>query len=877
MYLRHKNLRHAPRRYQGDGTYSGHSPSPPKLDDDETFTSSGPASSNPQTRHHSESQPDFRRSSPPHSPLEKSPAPNASSPHNQAAASVLKEHPDTQPCKMANIKKVRTRNPDSQAPARRRGRPKAHSHDASSNSDLSDSDTNIDTNEEPGLVITSGKPAAFPSLEHIQNVTVPILGEVSETQQGRHGVERLMNDRFREGQKVKQMYTNKRFPSDMSTGERKWYTDLKACLQISDNENMISFHSLWPSLRQTIMDEIADECVGVYNSNYYPVVSLLNINTSELSTIIKENNELFYGDDELPAHILELKRQFPNDPIDPDTPPPQEIVKAIKYLMQNHLPCSLLGEWQFPMPRVEAFNPLPTPTPTPDAPEPLVSSGDGISVNPLIQTSSPSDDRMIPKTKAHKRPQQAEECESPQSLKKPTHVTSSYPPSSPARGPRESGLWKASAGLHAPPSRSWSSQRTRLIQRPSNPIAGSLHSSQQRPQTPVVQDPFRLQQLARLATDAPSLQTSFQQQSPSKISRTRETTSHTLPSRPSQPSPSSNGQPPQSLPIFSTRSANTQWSKGPHGESTTATQSPYIRGGYDPGIGYSQSPSSSFNQQDLLIESEPFASSPHGNPRLNTNDPYFLSSESLSTLIPYQWQHQHGAGGYPNLTSALAPGQARHYAQTQHHHRRGQHLDVRRNQGSSRIPPPWQQTSSPGRILSRHHASDSCQQIQVQTPISASPQTPVHNPNLAYSKTLAHNLPIIRSQTPSFNQQQSGGYRPCITQSQSCPTVLTNLEAQLRQHNQQLLAHDQQLLTHAQSEARLQTQSYANMSQNMQAQQIQNWGISSQYQGETLPLTTAPKDGMVNVRSVQDVNRLMDSPLKRSAQHKFEEDKRYVN
>lgn len=415
MYLRRKNQRHAPRRYQGDGTYSGRSPSPPKLDDDETFTSSGPTSSNPQTRHHPESLPDFNRSPPPHSPLEKSPALSVSSPHNQAAAtSSLKERPDIQPREMANIKKVRTRNPDSQAPARRRGRPRARSRAASSNSELSDSYTNIDTNEEPGLVITSGKPAAFPSLEHVPDVPVLILGEVSEEEQGgRHGVERFMKDRFREGQKVKQMYTNKKFPSGMSTDGRKWYTDLKARLEISEDENMvstapisppnatyrpsqISFHSLWASLRQIIMNEIADECLGVYNSNYYPVVSLLNINAGELNTIIKENNEPFYGDSELPAHILEIKRQFPSDPIDPDTPPPREIVKAIKYLKQNHLPGSLLGEWQFPMPRVEAFNPLPTPAPTPDAPEPAVSSGDRVSVNPLIQTSSPSHDQVSP-------------------------------------------------------------------------------------------------------------------------------------------------------------------------------------------------------------------------------------------------------------------------------------------------------------------------------------------------------------------------------------------------------------------------------------------------------------------------------------------------
>ena len=109
------------------------------------------------------------------------------------------------------------------------------------------------------------------------------------------------------------------------------------------------------------MEEIRDECEGMYSSSYYPVAIVLGLTLDAVMKILYEDTKPWDEQDGLSDYVLELKRQYPNELIDPDTPPPREVVKAVYFLKQQHLPASLLGEWQFPLPSIEAFNTSPTP------------------------------------------------------------------------------------------------------------------------------------------------------------------------------------------------------------------------------------------------------------------------------------------------------------------------------------------------------------------------------------------------------------------------------------------------------------------------------------------------------------------------------------
>jgi hypothetical protein len=121
----------------------------------------------------------------------------------------------------------------------------------------------------------------------------------------------------------------------------------------SANRSQVSFRSLWPSLRQTIIEEICEEVKGLYHSYYEPVRYLLSLGSpgdQKLQAILEENRAPWNDMDDIPAFLLELKRANPDQPVDPDTPPPDATLKAVRYLKQRHLPASLLGEWQFTLP-----------------------------------------------------------------------------------------------------------------------------------------------------------------------------------------------------------------------------------------------------------------------------------------------------------------------------------------------------------------------------------------------------------------------------------------------------------------------------------------------------------------------------------------------
>ena len=112
---------------------------------------------------------------------------------------------------------------------------------------------------------------------------------------------------------------------------------------------------MWRSLRQTIIQQIYDDFPDdAYYDRYFPVKWLLKLSDMTLKTFIEENDEVW---DDIPEHLLRFKRENPDAIIDPDMPPAREVVKAIRFLKQQHLPGSLLGEWQLPLPDLEVFRP----------------------------------------------------------------------------------------------------------------------------------------------------------------------------------------------------------------------------------------------------------------------------------------------------------------------------------------------------------------------------------------------------------------------------------------------------------------------------------------------------------------------------------------
>lgn len=124
----------------------------------------------------------------------------------------------------------------------------------------------------------------------------------------------------------------------------------------------VTFESLYPTLRSTIIDQITDDIPeGVFHDTYLPVKFLLGLSDSALKEIMEENENI-WPSEEVPDHLQKLKAANPNAAIDPETPPARRLVRAIVFLQQQHLPASLLGEWQFPLPSTQVFMP-PVPTP----------------------------------------------------------------------------------------------------------------------------------------------------------------------------------------------------------------------------------------------------------------------------------------------------------------------------------------------------------------------------------------------------------------------------------------------------------------------------------------------------------------------------------
>jgi hypothetical protein len=121
----------------------------------------------------------------------------------------------------------------------------------------------------------------------------------------------------------------------------------------------IEFQALWPSLRATVIQQIYNEFPeGIYHDHYLPVQWILQISYKALRNIMTDNDRTWATVVDIPEHLVGCRSEHSGIPIDPDCPPARELVQAIRFLKQEHLPVNILGEWQFKLPDLEVFQAL---------------------------------------------------------------------------------------------------------------------------------------------------------------------------------------------------------------------------------------------------------------------------------------------------------------------------------------------------------------------------------------------------------------------------------------------------------------------------------------------------------------------------------------
>ncbi|EOA86150.1 uncharacterized protein SETTUDRAFT_28548 [Exserohilum turcica Et28A] len=199
------------------------------------------------------------------------------------------------------------------------------------------------------------KPAAFPSLP--TDAPPPSQPESAATDQSSvHSMKELFEaiesqDQARVAaikQSIDRMYRE---------SENEWYAELRKRWSPDEVEEIVTFESLWYSVRNTIIEEIQADFTDIYHgSPFYPAQRILNLEMEKLVAIMKENMEVWTTEDEIPKYFQQYRRRHPDAIIDPDEPPPAEVVRAIRFLRQQSLPGSLLGEWHI-LPPVEVFRP----------------------------------------------------------------------------------------------------------------------------------------------------------------------------------------------------------------------------------------------------------------------------------------------------------------------------------------------------------------------------------------------------------------------------------------------------------------------------------------------------------------------------------------
>jgi hypothetical protein len=143
----------------------------------------------------------------------------------------------------------------------------------------------------------------------------------------------------------------------------------------ADLKQEIEFESLYWSLRVTIINAVHDAFpTGTYRDSYHPVRCILQISEATLDAIMSDNSVVWTKLSQVPKHLVEKKRANFSAVVDPEEPTQSDLVNAIKFLKQLHLPGSLLGKWQFPLPDVEVFQPPMLLSLTPSPPSTPLSS-----------------------------------------------------------------------------------------------------------------------------------------------------------------------------------------------------------------------------------------------------------------------------------------------------------------------------------------------------------------------------------------------------------------------------------------------------------------------------------------------------------------------
>ncbi|PSN71296.1 hypothetical protein BS50DRAFT_631279 [Corynespora cassiicola Philippines] len=283
---------------------------------------------------------------------------------------------NAQPATMVNGRTVRLRNKGADPPAASRARKRKHDllDDSAFDAWLVERPFELDPQLYLGSIAGEEHhhnelPAAFPSLNP---------GQERPVNHGRHDIARLIEERkdaARRGdsyERIDQIYNDNIFPSNMAEEEQDWYRDLNDRLVDSNHADKVSalypelrsdsnsltskkidIMSLYYSLRQTIILEMCGEVEGIHlYDHFYPAKFLLNLSNRGIQKAMEETD---FRDDKHFDLRMAKKGQKPEDSIDPEEPLGFEVVDAIKYLKQKHLPASLLGKWQLPLPDEDIF------------------------------------------------------------------------------------------------------------------------------------------------------------------------------------------------------------------------------------------------------------------------------------------------------------------------------------------------------------------------------------------------------------------------------------------------------------------------------------------------------------------------------------------
>ncbi|RMZ70023.1 hypothetical protein GMOD_00000056 [Pyrenophora seminiperda CCB06] len=215
-------------------------------------------------------------------------------------------------------------------------------------------DTENSESEIPPVNVLGQRAAAFPSLE--VNAPPPPSTQMSDMEG--HGMKELLEaieetDDEDDSERVLQIHTQ--FEQLYAASTEAYYVALRGRWSPNESDSTVSFESLWPSLRQTIIEQIQEDFVNTNRvDTWYPVQCILRLTRERLAWIIKKNSEPWSTFKDIPEYFRELRRKYPDAILDPEEAPPEQVVRAIKFLKQQRLPVTLLGE-HVTLPSKEAF------------------------------------------------------------------------------------------------------------------------------------------------------------------------------------------------------------------------------------------------------------------------------------------------------------------------------------------------------------------------------------------------------------------------------------------------------------------------------------------------------------------------------------------